>query len=134
MQVDSTRNDSALKIRVLIVDDCEATRKALASFLKKHGIETVETAGAGDAIKAMETARPHFVLTDYLLGDGDGIGLAGEIRALSSNVVIYLITGWQLGDEVTNADRDAIRRFIQKPVSPNELVPMLREDFAGMCG
>ena len=80
-----------MKIRLIVVDDHDATRASLIRLLAKSPeIEVVANVGlAADANHACENLDPDVVLVDVSLpGDIDGIELIRRLRAAGDHVGI----------------------------------------------
>ncbi len=77
---------------ILVVDDDAAVRGLVVRILRSWGYAMIDEAGSvADALSCAETVRPHTVLVDIGLPDGDGFSLTRELRARSwaPRVVIF---------------------------------------------
>ncbi|HUC04135.1 MAG TPA: response regulator, partial [Acidimicrobiales bacterium] len=84
----STRDSRPL---VLVVDDEESYRQALASGLAREGF-AVEIAGDGhEALRLFHRVHPDLVLLDVMLPDQSGIEICQQMRALKP-VPIIMVT------------------------------------------
>jgi two-component system response regulator RegX3 len=110
---------------VLVVDDEESYREALAIALQREGF-LVETAADGtEAIARFEAARPALVLLDVMLPKISGIDVCRELRA-RSRVPIIMVTA-------KNAEIDAVvglevgaDDYVTKPFRLRELIARVR--------
>src|SRR5215475_8850519 len=76
---------------VLVVDDEESYRQALASGLTREGF-TVESAGDGhEALRLFHRVHPDLVLLDVMLPDQSGIEICQQMRSLKP-VPIIMVT------------------------------------------
>jgi CheY-like chemotaxis protein len=99
---------------VLVVDDDATFRSLAMNVLKGLGAEhIVEADTAAAAIETARKWRPHAVLVDVGLPDGDGIDLASEIAALPWRPAVVLIS----------ADRDAAPRIEAREEATPPFVP-----------
>lgn len=84
-----------MKKRVLIIDDNEQDRKAMALALAREGYE--ELACAADEKEGLDLAKafsPEVVVIDCVLTQVDGFDVCREIRAIDGlNPKIIVITG-----------------------------------------
>lgn len=79
--------------RVLVVDDDAAVRRAVERVLTAAGYVVTTAATAAEAL-----AQPaDVVITDIVLGDDDGVALAGQLRARDPAPVVILMTGFARG-------------------------------------
>jgi diguanylate cyclase (GGDEF)-like protein len=67
---------------ILIVDDDEHVRQSLTHLLESEGMKARAVRTKAEAMKALEEALPHGVITDIRLPDGSGYDLAEHIRGL----------------------------------------------------
>jgi PAS domain S-box-containing protein len=86
--------------RVLVVEDNEDGREALAALLRLAGHEVEAAASGREALAAAERQRPEVVLLDIGLPDLDGYEVAASLRAsLGARVRLVALTGYgQPGD------------------------------------
>ena len=76
---------------VLLVDDDPAFRQLARRMLTAAGLDVIgEADTVATAIAAARELRPDSALVDVGLPDGDGISLAGELKALPSPPRIIL--------------------------------------------
>jgi DNA-binding NarL/FixJ family response regulator len=76
---------AAAQLRVLIVDDHEAFRRATRRLLTDEGYEVVgEADGVASGYAAAVTLRPDVVLLDVSLADGSGLDLAARLAGLAA--------------------------------------------------
>ena len=107
--------------RVLVVDDDDGIRRAIASALGRSGFD-VQTANDGaPALRLCEVTTPDIVVVDYNMPTA---GLA-VVRALkqrhASAIFVAVLTGDddpEMRELCRNAGADAV---LLKPISPSEL-------------
>lgn len=113
--------------RVLLVDDNEPGRRALARLLQLQGYEVTTAADGASAIAALDAGSPpEFVLTDLNLPDIDGLGVAHHARGLIPPPRVTLITGFEPDGEPEDFARWGIDRVFVKPVDLAKLVASMR--------
>ena len=107
--------------RVLVVDDDDAIRRAIASALARSGFDVSTASDAGPALRIAEVATPDIVVVDYNMPTG---GLA-VVRALKQRhgaaIYVAVLTGEDdqaTRDECRDAGADAV---LIKPIAPSEL-------------
>lgn len=81
--------------RILIVDDSPTIRKFLRNLLGRNAAEDIGEAGSGrEALGLFESGRQFdLVLLDLMLPDIDGMEVLQEIRKISEQCAIVMITG-----------------------------------------
>jgi two-component system response regulator ResD len=110
---------------ILIVDDEEKIREAVASYLQNEGYATVE-AGTGD--KALEFVRGgnvDLLILDLMLPDMPGEDVCRAIRQFSPVPVIMLTAKVSEDDRVQGLTIGA-DDYVVKPFSPRELTARVK--------
>jgi two-component system response regulator HydG len=115
---------SHLKVRgrILIVDDEESTRSAIASFLKSEGFE-VDTAEDGVvALAKVQEHAPDLLVTDLHMPNLDGLGLLRAIRKSDFAVPVIVATSAQELSTAVDAMRAGAENYLTKPIELDALV------------
>ena len=114
------------KVKVLVVDDSKVSRAMLGRTLARTNFEVVATAGnAAEAVKMYGEHRPAVVTMDMNLPDADGIECSKRIHAVDPEAKIVMISAMKDASLVARGREAGISAFLQKPVSPNELLDTL---------
>ena len=94
------------KVRLLLVDDHEVVRLGLRTLFEKYDrIQVVGEAGtAKDAVMEATRLRPHVVLMDLRLPDGNGITACREILSAAPEIRVLFLTSY--------SDEDAVRATV----------------------
>ena len=79
--------------RILLVDDDELVRYALAKALRRAGHEVLEAASGEGVPARVEAESIEILITDLVMPDQEGIGLIRELRAVSATLPIIAISG-----------------------------------------
>ncbi len=120
---------------ILVVDDEDAIRSALSTFLARIGFRVELAATADDALALIDSAEPDLVLLDVVLNESDphamsGIDLCKVVRQRDRFVPIIMLTSypqWQ----VESLGQGAIA-FITKPWDNNALAGQIRATLAAV--
>ncbi len=112
--------------KVLIVDDEKAVCKVLQVQLRDAFDVVVATSGEA-ALEILDSDGPFFaVVSDYQMPGMDGIELLARVRDLYPDVIRVILTASTMFDAAVDAvNRNAIFRFVTKPCSGAELLPVL---------
>ena len=78
---------------VLLVDDDDSFRSALAENLRDDGYEVIEYAGAQDVPPLGALTHVSIVVTDYDMPGTDGLAFADRFHAAHPTVPIIMVTG-----------------------------------------
>jgi response regulator RpfG family c-di-GMP phosphodiesterase len=106
--------------QVLVVEDDQAVRSMLASYLKKVGFTVVETADVTEGLRAMGREFD-VVITDIRLPGPSGNELVAAVKARWPETQAVVVTGFrdaQVAVEALNAGAD---RYLFKPFGIPEL-------------
>jgi len=106
--------------RIFVVEDNEALREAVCSYLRLNDHEIVEFPRAGGLLEAVETKPPDLIVLDVMLPDGDGFLLARKIRKTQGLPIIFLTAKASESDRITGFELGA-DDYVVKPFSPREL-------------
>lgn len=118
------------RIQVLLVDDSEGPREALAEALTKLGrFEVTQCTNSARALAELRT-KPQFfgvVVTDWLLGKrNSGRNLVQSIRLLNLTLPIIVVTGLA-PDAGPVALEAGATSYLPAPVDPGVLVAKIRQ-------
>lgn len=113
------------KARVLIVeDDAQLLRLCAKVVQQQH--EIALAASTSEAIDVAGGFRPHVLITDYNLPDGNGVQLAASLSRSRAGLRVLLITG-ALPDEVELKALPEKATLLHKPFAPHQLLQAIRE-------
>jgi CheY-like chemotaxis protein len=112
----------ARRIRTLVIvaDDNDAVRDAIAGILRDSGYQVAEAASGEGALHRLErTTRPSILITDINLGAGmSGLQLAASVRELWPATGVLLVSG----DDELLKDHSAGNWVLAKPFSIDRLL------------
>lgn len=106
--------------RLLVVEDDEATRSAVAANLAGHGYAVEEAGTARDALRAWDAGRPDLVIVDLGLPDRDGSEVVRWIRREATTPILILSARGEERDKVTALELGA-DDYVTKPFGMAEL-------------
>ena len=110
----------------MVVDDSKVSRAMLERTLSKTNFEVVALAkDAAEAVKMYEEYRPAVVTMDMNLPDADGVECSKRIHAIDPEAKIVMISAMKDASLMSRGREVGISAFLQKPVSPNELLDTL---------
>jgi DNA-binding NtrC family response regulator len=109
---------------VLIVDDDDNTREALAALATQEGFTTAVAGSVAEARIQLVRQRPDVVLMDLRLPDGSGIDLFEDLEDRSS-IETILITGHASVESAVEALRLGASDYLTKPINLQRLKAVL---------
>ena len=113
---------SANSARVLIVDDEENQRSALASMLTGWGF-TAETAADGlEALEKLKHFAAHVIVTDLMMPRLDGMGFLERLKGQGSTTPVIVLTAFGSFENAVAMVHDmGAFWFLEKPFQPRAL-------------
>ncbi len=118
--------------RIMLVDDDDGTRRALARLLQKAGYRVTEARNGEEAVRLWRNLDGDLVILDMFMPEKDGIETMVELRAHTPRVrIIALSGGGAKGrlDILEDAKLLGADLAIQKPFDPAELLSMIEQVF-----
>jgi len=113
-------------IRILVVDDEQAIRRALRPPLMELGFQVAEASRGEEALQTLRAASYDVVLLDMNMPGIGGMETLRRIRAFAPRLPILMLTVRdQEEDKVEALDRGA-DDYITKPFSTRELIARIR--------
>jgi two-component system response regulator RegX3 len=110
---------------VLVVDDEESYRQALASGLSREGFAVELAADGHEAMRLFHRIHPDLVLVDVMLPDQSGVELCQQMRALAP-VPIIMVTAKDSEVDVVLGLELGASDYVPKPFRLRELVARMR--------
>jgi two-component system KDP operon response regulator KdpE len=110
---------------VLLVEDDDATRHAVATYLRAHGYRVTDVPDGEEALRAWELRRPDVILLDLALPGMDGLGVVAHVRRDATTPIIVLSARDQEPDKIATLDAGA-DDYLTKPFGMGELHARVR--------
>lgn len=120
-------------IRVLIADDHQLIRRGLRTiFATEDGIDLVGEAVDGeDAVVKARDLSPDVVLLDLVMPVQDGLSAIHEIKRVSPQTRILILTSFSADEQIFTALRAGAAGYVLKDVGAEELVRAVRDVHRG---
>jgi len=118
-------------IKILVVEDSKTFANVLKSILLNIGVGAVNISGGiAEALQALEEGQFDLILTDWRLGDGDGLDFVHQARSRGVIAPVVMLTGY--ADESLEAAREGlgVSEWLQKPVTSGELMSCMARQLA----
>ncbi len=124
-------------MRVLVVDDDEASRYLAAALLKAHGHDVVEARDGREALDKARGGGIDIVVSDILMPVMDGYTFLREWKAdasLSAAPVIFYTASYTEPEDRRFAERLGADVFMVKPQEPEVFVATVEDTFTRSGG
>lgn len=120
--------------RLLLCDDSQVERTALAHFLRRSGY-TVDEAGDGEAAILHIKHRPvDAVLLDLNMPDVDGFGVLTYLQEHRRALPVILLSGMSLDriqHKINSLPTPELPPLLIKPIDPDQLLTILELQLSG---
>src|SRR5208283_133623 len=113
-------------MRALIVDDEANIRKSLKVLLAETGFETYQGAGLAEAGPLIAQHYFDLAIIDLRLGDGSGIDLLKEVKDISPDTVVLIITAFASTETAISDIKLGAYDYVTKPFHIDEIRMVLK--------
>lgn len=117
-------------IKVVIVEDEPAIGRAVAKLLKMISTDFLVAgiAGSGrEGLKLIAQCEPQVVFTDIIMPGMDGLGMMEQVKANGGQTLFVVLSGHAEFDYIKRALPMGILDYLLKPVTAQELEPVLEK-------
>ncbi len=119
------------RARVLVIDDEEEVREALADMLRVNNHEVVVATHGAEGVARFREAPFDLVLTDLAMPEMSGWQVALAVKALRPDIPVVLVTGWGVELPAAELKAHGVDRVMAKPFKLEailDLVASFRRD------
>ena len=115
-------------MKIMIVDDCNTTRKLLGHYLRSRGYSVVFAENGLDALEKLAINDVNLVMTDLNMPYMDGIELISTIRSDSelSDIPILMVTTESDDKEREKAIISGANGYMIKPVTGDAIAKNIK--------
>ncbi len=120
-------------IRILVVDQCEEERQALADYLQLGGYDPVPVANRDMTIDAARQYQPAGVVIEVDLPGVDGFAVCREMKADPelAGIPVIVLTAKADPDHARHGPGLGAPDYVAKPVDPREVLMRIDEVLRG---
>ena len=112
--------------RVLVVEDDEHVREAVARALRFEGYDVTTAVDGNDALVRIDALEPDVIVLDVLMPGTDGLAVCRILRDRGNRTPILMLTArHEVSDRVAGLDAGA-DDYLVKPFALDELFARLR--------
>jgi DNA-binding NarL/FixJ family response regulator len=121
------------KTRILVADDHPFLREGVRDYLNRQDDLTVcgESSDVASTIAAVDRCRPHLVLLDLRLGDGDVLELIKSLRSRLPSLRILILSQHEEALYAERALRAGANGYVMKQEATDEVLAAIRRVIAG---
>lgn len=111
---------------ILVVDDEEWMRDACGLILGKEGYRVHTAAESKSGLEELVAVKPDLLLVDVRMPGVNGIEFIRRAKAVDSDLVAVVITGYATIEVAVDAMKAGAHDFLAKPFEPRELRAVVR--------
>ncbi len=113
--------------RILVVDNDEPAREALAALLRDEGYEIDEATTEIEAMQLVERSIPDLVVSDLCAPDCFCVGLLHWIKEHHPHLDVIIVTAFGSIDCVVKTIKMGALNYIMKPVNNGKFLEIVRD-------
>ncbi|MDA1280296.1 MAG: response regulator [Chloroflexi bacterium] len=108
---------------ILVVDDHEEIREALAEILGEEGHRVLQAVDGIDALRVVAESEPDVILLDIAMPGMDGLETLSRLKNQpeSTNLPVIMVTAQGDRQNMVRAVQLGVRDYITKPWEPGEV-------------
>jgi len=109
-------------LTVLFVEDEKELRNALEGAIGDEFSKFIVARDGDDGLKKFKKYKPDIVITDILMPIRDGLEMAKDIKQLSRETPIIVLSAFSEKERLLKAIDVGIDKYLIKPIDPDELM------------
>jgi DNA-binding response OmpR family regulator len=111
---------------ILIVEDDEAVRQAIAEVMQLYGWQVLEASNGVHGLRVFKNQLPDIVLADVVMAGFDGFQLVAGIKSISPKATVIMMTAFGTSELRQKAQAVGVSAFLRKPFETEELLFTLK--------
>ena len=114
------------KLTILFVEDEQDIRDALEGAIGDEFTKFIVARDGDDGLKKFKKYKPDIVIADIMMPVMDGLMMAKEIKQLSRQTPIVILSAFSEKERLLGAIDAGIDKYLIKPIDPDELLKTLK--------
>ncbi|EOK0379318.1 response regulator transcription factor [Campylobacter jejuni] len=110
---------------ILVVEDEIKTRESLINVLSERFSKVIGAQNGDEGLKKFKKFKPDLVITDIAMPIMDGLDMAREIKEISDDVLIVVLSAYSEKERLLRSIDIGIDKYLIKPVDIEELFKVL---------
>jgi DNA-binding response OmpR family regulator len=115
---------------IAVIDDDIDILDASSLVLKAHGYDVLTATNPDDGYKIIKEQKPDVIILDVIMNEpDDGFFLAQKLRRekISTPIIMYTSVSKALGTQYGASEMVPVDDFVEKPISPEQLVAKVKK-------
>lgn len=114
-------------MKILIVEDDEASRNYLEIILKKENCDFRSAVNGKEGLAVFKEYTPDLVLTDISMAQMNGIELLGEIKKIRPETIVIMLTAYNNENYVVACMKLGANNYLKKPIPRIDVITLVRK-------
>src|SRR5262249_1954216 len=114
-------------LRVLVVEDDDATRRVVAALLEGAGAKVDSVASAAEGHQRLSAQRYSAIVSDLAMPQEDGYSFMRTVRASMASLPALALTGLTRREDAAAAHEAGFQMYLTKPVDRDALIAAIAE-------
>ena len=115
------------KSNILIIEDEEDVRILLSDILTSNGHKVTVASDGKEGIKIFKKGNFDMIFTDLGMPGMSGWEVASSIKRLDSEVIVAIITGWDIQLHRDELKNNGVDLFVNKPFRVDQILKLTQE-------
>ncbi len=112
-------------LTILFVEDENSIRTALKKAISDEFKEFMLARDGSEGLKKFQKYKPDIVITDIMMPVIDGLEMSREIKKISRDTPIVVLSAFDEKERLMNAINIGIDKYLMKPIDTDELLNTL---------
>ncbi|MFY4690206.1 butyrate response regulator transcription factor BumR [Campylobacter jejuni] len=110
---------------ILVVEDGVKTRESMINILSERFSKVIGAQNGDEGLKKFKKFKPDLVITDIAMPIMDGLDMAREIKEISDDVPIVVLSAYSEKERLLRSIDIGIDKYLIKPIDIEELFKVL---------
>lgn len=112
---------------ILLIDDEQVLLEAVSDDLTESGFEVTTAISGEEGLKSFKMQQHDLVIIDLKMESMDGLEVSRQIRQLSPETLIMILTGYGSVETAIEAIRLNVDDYVLKPVNRDDLFQKINQ-------
>lgn len=112
--------------KILIVDDDQELRSALAEILQEAGYLTDEASSGGESLNKIRSADFDIMVLDMMMPGMDGMEVLSEVKKARPKMKVIMMTAFATVNNAVDAVKKGASDYLCKPFKIEEILAVIR--------
>lgn len=121
------------KTKILVIDDDNDICLLLERFLVRNDFEVATAQNGRTGMHKIDTFQPNLIMTDFKLGDINGVELLQYAKSKNAAVPVIIITGYSDIKVAISVMKQGAYDYVTKPLFPDEILMTVKKALSSVA-